>query len=212
MRLFKVFSLLLSLLIMAALAAPTFAAQGGAITNVSVDTSACTLTVVAVIEDAGDYYINIVDDGVLKASGGGATAAGSTITAVFNLGVVENGIPGIGVSLKDVAALGPIIYDTVDPYVFDAGECVSQGEAWSLISINSTFDSAACPFPLPAGSIVYSIPQGAPTFYAADLATQNNFNLNAGTWYISEFSGDFAKVWIACQARPVWVPSNAVAQ
>lgn len=68
-----------------------------------------------------------------------------------------------------------------------------------------------CPNPLPANSVVRSIPAGAPTFYAPDLATQNNFNLPAGTWWVGETSGDFSRVWIACQAQPVWVPTNAIA-
>ena len=72
--------------------------------------------------------------------------------------------------------------------------------------------TASCPYPLPVGSRVYSVPAGAPTFWAASLDAQTTFNLPAGTWYISEFSGDFAKVWIACQARMVWIPANAVAR
>ncbi|MBK8027464.1 MAG: hypothetical protein IPK19_40290 [Chloroflexi bacterium] len=77
---------------------------------------------------------------------------------------------------------------------------------------NVTFAGAgvACPYPLPPGSIVYQLPAGAPAFFDADLSTQTNFNIPAGDWYISEFSGDFAKLWIACQAEPVWVPANAV--
>jgi hypothetical protein len=69
-----------------------------------------------------------------------------------------------------------------------------------------------CPYPLPAGSTIYNVPAGAPAFFAADLGSQTNFDLPAGTWYISAFTGDFAKVWIACQASPVYIPSNAVAQ
>ncbi|MCA9909235.1 MAG: hypothetical protein KC519_11345, partial [Anaerolineae bacterium] len=68
-----------------------------------------------------------------------------------------------------------------------------------------------CRYPLPANSVVRSIPAGAPTFYAPDLSTQNTFNLPAGTWWVGETSGDFSRVWIACQAQPVWVPTNAVA-
>ncbi len=77
---------------------------------------------------------------------------------------------------------------------------------------NISGGSGACPFPLPVGSTVYSIPAGAPAFFAADLGSQTGFAIPAGTWYISEFSGDFAKVWIACEANPVWVPANAVAR
>lgn len=72
--------------------------------------------------------------------------------------------------------------------------------------------NGACSNPLPAGSVVYSVPAGAPTFYAADLSTQTTFALPAGTWWISQFSGDFAQVWIACQANSVWIPANAVAR
>jgi hypothetical protein len=70
---------------------------------------------------------------------------------------------------------------------------------------------AACTNPLPAGSVVYNIPAGAPAFFAPDLGSGTGFDIPAGTWYISEFSGDFAKVWVACQAASVWVPANAVA-
>lgn len=68
----------------------------------------------------------------------------------------------------------------------------------------------ACANPLPANSVVYDVPAGAPAFFEPDLASQVNFNLPAGTWWISEFSGDFAKVWIACQANSIWIPANAV--
>ncbi len=77
---------------------------------------------------------------------------------------------------------------------------------------NAVGVSSSCPYPLPSGSVVYGIPAGAPAFFAADLSAGTGFAINAGTWYISEFSGDFAKVWVACQASPVWVPSNAVAR
>ncbi len=77
---------------------------------------------------------------------------------------------------------------------------------------NIILPAGACPYPLPAGSVVYSIPAGAPAFFSPDLASQTTFAIPAGTWYISEFSGDFAKVWIACEASPVWVPANAVAR
>lgn len=68
-----------------------------------------------------------------------------------------------------------------------------------------------CPYPLPGGSVVYNIPAGAPAFYEASLETGTGFTIPAGTWYVSEFSGDFALVWVSCEGSPVWVPSNAVA-
>ena len=69
-----------------------------------------------------------------------------------------------------------------------------------------------CLNPLPGGTSHYSVPAGAPTFYNPDLGTQLGFDLPAGTWYITEFSGDFARVWIACNANQFWIPTNAVAR
>lgn len=107
---------------------------------------------------------------------------------------------------------------------------LNAGTQYFLVIIDDTFAQAglsytltingpgnisfggACTNPLPAGSAIYSVPAGAPAFYAADLSTQTNFNLPAGTWYISEFTGDFAKVWIACAANPIYIPANAVAR
>ena len=67
-----------------------------------------------------------------------------------------------------------------------------------------------CPYPLPTDSVVYDVPLGAPAFFAPDLQSSASFDLPAGTWKISEFDGDFAKVWIACGATPIWIPKNAV--
>ena len=67
-----------------------------------------------------------------------------------------------------------------------------------------------CPYPLPTDSVVYDVPLGAPAFFAPDLQSSASFDLPAGTWKISEFDGDFAKVWIACEATPIWIPKNAV--
>ncbi len=76
--------------------------------------------------------------------------------------------------------------------------------------INCVPAAVDCPYPLPSDSVVYDVPAGAPAFYDADLNTKVNFDLPAGTWKISEFSGDFAKVWISCAAEPIWIPANAV--
>ena len=70
----------------------------------------------------------------------------------------------------------------------------------------------SCPIPLPDGSAIYNVPAGAPAFFAPDLASQTNFNLPAGTWWVTQFEGDFAQVWIACQANLIWIPVNAIAR
>lgn len=72
------------------------------------------------------------------------------------------------------------------------------------------FSDLDCDYPLPTNSVLYSVPAGAPAYFNPDLQSATNFNLPAGTWKISEFSGDFAKVWIACQAQPIWIPTAAL--
>lgn len=67
-----------------------------------------------------------------------------------------------------------------------------------------------CTYPLPADSVVYSVPNGASAYFNPDLQSGTNFSIPAGSWKISEFSGDFAKVWIACEAEPIWIPTSAV--
>ncbi|MBK9748391.1 MAG: hypothetical protein IPO91_16680 [Chloroflexi bacterium] len=67
-----------------------------------------------------------------------------------------------------------------------------------------------CPDPLPGGSTVRSVPLGAPAYYAPDLGTRVNFDLPAGTWWVTQTSGDFTQVWIGCQANRIWIPTTAV--
>ncbi len=71
--------------------------------------------------------------------------------------------------------------------------------------------SGACTNPLPTNAVIHNLPQGAPAFYAADLNAATGFAVPAGDWYVTQTSGDFTQLWIACQANNVWVPSNAVA-
>jgi hypothetical protein len=74
----------------------------------------------------------------------------------------------------------------------------------------STGDDEACDYPLPANSIVYSIPSGAPAYYEADAASRVDFDLPAGTWWVTQTVGEFSQVWIACPAQPVWVPTSSI--
>ncbi|MBK8029596.1 MAG: hypothetical protein IPK17_08795 [Chloroflexi bacterium] len=89
--------------------------------------------------------------------------------------------------------------------------CYSEGVAFLFMTLGSGSASVdACIYPLPTNAVVYQIPAGAPVFYQPDLATQLPWALPAGTWYITDFSGDFAHVWIACTGQQIWVPTNAV--
>ncbi len=63
-----------------------------------------------------------------------------------------------------------------------------------------------CIDPLPAGTPIRNVPLGAPAYYAPDLGTLLTFSLPAGNWYVTDTSGDFAQVWIDCNANRIWIP------
>lgn len=129
------------------------------------------------------------------------SSSAGPVTAVFPL---PNDTP-ITVQLLLTDGLGgPAVSGAV--VTFD--KC-NGGSVTSIVPIQPT--AGACADPLPTDAVIHSLPQGAPAFYAADLATATNFTIPAGTWYVTQTSGDFKQLWIACQANRVWVPSNAVA-
>ena len=146
-------------------------------------------------------YVQIWDDGTFLESIEVTGEVGSSQTVFYQISQYYVG-EEIGIYLMTTSDGSGSQYSEIDPF-FISDEVVDSCLETA---------TAACPFPLPAGSVIYSIPQGAPAFFAADLSAGTGFNVKAGTWYISEFEGDFALVWIACQARPVWVPTNAVAR
>lgn len=96
-------------------------------------------------------------------------------------------------------ATGPVTF------IFDGPGTITIGQP-------ATEEVPSCPIPLPDGSAIYNVPAGAPAFFAPDLASQTDFNLPAGTWWVTQFEGDFAQVWIACQANLIWIPVNAIAR
>jgi hypothetical protein len=67
-----------------------------------------------------------------------------------------------------------------------------------------------CTNPLPSESVVRNVPLGAPAYFDARLDTRVNFDLPAGNWYVTDTSGDFAHVWIACEADLIWIPTSAL--
>jgi hypothetical protein len=70
--------------------------------------------------------------------------------------------------------------------------------------------AAVCTNPLPSGAVIRNVPLGAPAYYEASLGARVNFDLPAGNWYVTQTSGDFAQVWIACQANFIWIPTTAL--
>ncbi|MCK6576665.1 MAG: hypothetical protein L6Q98_01030 [Anaerolineae bacterium] len=185
-------------------ALPSMAAQGATIDSLVVNTADCTLTVTFTVQDAGDYYVQIWDDGVLEYAVGGATAAGATVAYTMAIGPVAQDSAGIGVYIYS-AASGGTYYDDEDPYNPDFGDC--NGSEWT----DPVAASADCPNPTPSGFVVRSIPAGALTFFKASLDAYTGFNLPAGeTWYTGTAEDGFVEVWIACQATNIFVPAENV--
>lgn len=183
---------------------PSFAAQSATIDSLVVNTEACTLTVTFTVEDAGDYYVEIWDDGTMEYTVGGATEAGATVSYSMGIGPIGTFNPGIGVLITDG---GESLYDFEDPYEPDFGGC--SGESWTP-GDGSTV-SADCPNPIPAGFVVRSIPAGALAYFEASEGAYTGFNLPEGqTWYTGAVDGGFVEVWIACAADNVFVPAGNV--
>ncbi len=68
----------------------------------------------------------------------------------------------------------------------------------------------SCIDPLPTGTQIRNVPLGAPAYYEPDLGTLLTFSLPAGDWYVTDTSGDFAQVWIDCNANRIWIPLTAL--
>jgi hypothetical protein len=206
-KLFLAFALIGLLLIAAA---PSFAAQGATITSLVVNTNDCTLIVTITVQDAGDYFVQIWDDGVMEGVQGGPTAAGATVSYTFTIGPIGTGAPGIGVLIRGTDQPFGLVYAAEDPYTPDFGTC--SGASWAPITQPAAATGAGCRTPVPAGYRVTSVPAGALAYYAADAGTYTGFNLPAGrTWYVAPTAENgFVKVWIACDANMVYVPEGNV--
>jgi hypothetical protein len=156
------------------------------------------------VSEAGKYGLFDTNNGVFTAFPivypyGGFDPANPTANCIF----ADNG----SAATFAAAGLYTLVVSTTGPgekgnfsFTFDGPGSISFVE-----------ESNACTQSLPAGSSVRPVPNGAPAYYDADPATLLPFSLPAGTWWISETSGDFAKVWIGCDANPVWISLSAVA-
>ena len=194
-------------------ALPAFAAQGGVLVSYSLNAENCYVDVTFQVEDAGFYAVNFWDDGNFRGGAGADIPAGGIGVVRLTIGgPILQGATGIGVYLQE--AVGPAasaFYDTDGSAQLWSDEvataCADAGFTFGAIFV---VDNAGCSYPLPSGSAVYNVPAGALAFYAPDASTYTGFNLSPGTWYISEFTDDYAKVWIACEAQPIYIPIDNV--
>lgn len=218
-RRFLVLAVTIAALFIVAL--PTFAAPGGFLTGATLDAANCTFYLSANVEDAGFYAINMWDDGNFRAGAGADVPAGSTFTVAFTIGgPILQGAAGIGVYLED--AVGPAATTTYDAngngqfWSDQVGiDCANAGFTFgATVSSVGGLTGDACngaPYPLPAGSVIYNVPAGALAYWDDDVNTYTGFNLPPGTWYVTEFTeSGFARVWISCQASPVYIPAANV--
>jgi hypothetical protein len=218
MKLFKrlyLFGLLgIVMVAMLVAAAPALAAQDGTLLSYSLNAAGCYVDVTAQVQDAGFYAINFWDDGTFRAGAGGDVPAGGTFTVRLTIGgVILQGAAGIGVYLQEAIGVGAVMtYDangSAQLWSDQVGmDCANAGNSYAATFFG--VGSNACTYPLPVGSFVYNVPDGALAYYDDDPNTYTGFNLPPGTWYISEFGEAFAKVWIACQGQPIWIPVGNV--
>lgn len=194
-------------------ALPTFAALDGTFISTSLNEAGCYVDITAQVEDAGFYAINMWDDGNFRAGAGTQVEAGGTFTVRFTIGgVILQGAAGIGIYLQEAA--GPAALSTYDAngsaqlWSDTVGtNCQNAGYTFGATIVGAVGN---CTNPLPAGSAVYSVPDGAQAYFAPDLNSYTGFNLPPGTWYISEFGEAFAKVWIACEGETIYIPVGNV--
>lgn len=199
---------LFMLVVSLALAAPTLAAEGATINSIVFNAEGCYLDVTFTVEDAGPYFATIYDDGVLLVGGGGTFPAGSTQTVRFSIGGPD-ATDGVAVAIRDSIA-SPDAYTFVnDQYWTDAQGIDCQNRSYTYGA--SVLGNDNCSIPLPDGSLVMNVPAGALAYYEPHLDAYAGFNLPPGTWYITKTEGDFAQVWIACQANMIWIPIANIA-
>lgn len=204
--------LLFTGLILAAFAAalPAAAAPGGTLITYSLNAADCYVDITARVEDAGYYAINMWDDGSFRGGAGANVGAGQTLTVRFVIGgVILQGASGIGVYLQEAA--GP----TASAFYFSNSSAqLWSDEVGSACAARGTWSAAvapgACANPLPNGTLIYNVPAGALAFSDDDVNAYAGFNLPPGTWYITEFGDAFAKVWIDCNAQPIYIPVDNV--
>lgn len=81
-----------------------------------------------------------------------------------------------------------------------------------LLHVGLARSEGDCPYILPGSARVASLPNGAPAYFAPDLQDGTNFSIPSGQWWVVTTYGDFSELWISCQAEPVWVLTNTLAQ
>jgi hypothetical protein len=127
---------------------PASAAVDAEIIAVRAYLADCSVDIVFRAEDAGDYFVNMWDDGSFRAGAGGPVPAGGIGRVRFTIGgPVATGAPGIGIYVEN--AVGPAAtesYDaeTSEPWSEPVGTaCQNAGESWAASVVSEEFPTGA---------------------------------------------------------------------
>lgn len=121
------------------------AAPGAEIIGISTDVYGCTCDITFRVQDAGDYFVNLWDDGTYIAGAGGAVPQGGTSRIRVTIGgPILEGAAGIGVYVQE--ALGPNateFYDTDGSAgAWNAAlgtSCASAGNTFGAVVVSEEF-------------------------------------------------------------------------
>ena len=160
-----------------------------------------------------EFMINYIDNGVTTTDGpyvveqtSGTKAYGALaenfaaypLTFVFRLDTIINGVLVYQSSLS-VACSADGTFPVTPVNISYGG------------SGGGTAAFGGCPVQIPAGSVQGRIPATVNALFEPRSDAGSNVVLPAGSsWWIIDVQGSFYKLWIACQASPVWVAAEAV--
>jgi hypothetical protein len=124
---------------------PAFAVLDAEILAITTNVYNCTTDVVFRVQDAGDYFVNVWDDGTFRTGAGGAVLAGGTSRVRITIGgPILEGASGIGLYVEDAA--GPAAangYDSegsASPWSPNLGtSCMNKGKVFESIVVSEEF-------------------------------------------------------------------------
>lgn len=124
---------------------PAVADPGASIVSITTNVFDCTCDVTFRVQDAGEYFVNMWDDGNFHAGTGGAVPQGGTATVRFTIGgPILEVAPGIGFYVQD--ALGPDAVTTYDSrgnasawHATLGTECANNGVTWGAAVVSEQF-------------------------------------------------------------------------
>jgi hypothetical protein len=193
-------------------ASPVAAAPGATIQSITLN--GCFIDVVFQVEDGGDYYLNVWDDGNFRAGAGGTFPANAIVTARYTIGdPILEGAAGIGIYVQD--GLGPgatTTYDADGNYAVPAvvGDACAEIHDSSAVILGFMVPGApGCDvlLPIPATAVGGTFVANAPVYWKPGQLTSPLVTIAAGNSARVlglDASGQYYKIIWVCDF--VWVP------